>query len=222
MAHDYENTTTSQDESNPHAEEWQAFATGEHSERLEKQAGEAAVREIMLGLHDAWRAPYSREDGSYEPQRRETVDRRWIETHSINTVDVANTDVEFLPEDWRQKLRFEAEVFYAQMRLSGFDWKARDAEGRYTDAARMIAAAIHGVLSSPEGGEPEKAGGLVPFDRLSPEGQDKYLRQLECVYRQAHEDQEAAYEIRTDELHAHYNKYGRLLKRTFRETGERY
>lgn len=224
MAHNYENTTTKKDAPNPHAEGWQALAQDERGIGTEKQAREMAIQEVGSRLHDVWRAPRLREDGTYEPREKTTTDEAWIAEHGTNTVDIANTDFQDLPQDWKQENEDAARVLDMLVRREfGFGWELKDDEGNYTEAAHRMAARVHGMWLDRENNAWAKGGELdVPFHELTPGEQAKDLAQVELIYTLAYADEEVAYEINTDQLHAHYNKYGRLLWRTFRETGERY
>lgn len=64
------------------------------------------VKEIlsyMLGsdLHEAWRAPRLKPDGTYEPRMKKSKDEKWNKIHGTDDVDIANTSFEDLPENWQ-------------------------------------------------------------------------------------------------------------------------
>lgn len=68
---------------------------------------------IELGglLHDEWRAPRQKEDGSFEPRVKGTKDENWSIAHGgAKEVDIANTSFAELPEDWQRENRAAAEV----------------------------------------------------------------------------------------------------------------
>jgi len=59
--------------------------------------------EVGSRLHDNWRAPRKKEDGTYEPRMKPTSDAKWIEAHGADQVDIANTSFENLPADWQEE-----------------------------------------------------------------------------------------------------------------------
>lgn len=59
--------------------------------------------EVGSRLHDNWRAPRKKEDGTYEPRMKPTSDAKWIEEHGTDQVDIANTSFENLPMDWQEE-----------------------------------------------------------------------------------------------------------------------
>lgn len=62
-------------------------------------------------LHDEWRAPRKKEDGTFEPRIKKTKDQAWSQTHGgAVEVDIANTAYAELPEDWKGENKISAEV----------------------------------------------------------------------------------------------------------------
>jgi len=71
---------------------------------------EQMIAKLGSLLHDEWRAPRKKEDGTYEPRIKETKDKKWITSHGTNKVDIANTSFAELPSDWQEENRVAAEV----------------------------------------------------------------------------------------------------------------
>jgi hypothetical protein len=61
-------------------------------------------------LHEEWRAPRKKEDGSFEPRVKKTKDEAWKAAHGAEEVDIANTSFAELPADWQGENRAAAEV----------------------------------------------------------------------------------------------------------------
>lgn len=68
------------------------------------------VTELGSLLHDEWRAPRKKEDGSFEPRIKKTKDEAWKTAHGAEEVDIANTSFAELPTDWQGENRAAAEV----------------------------------------------------------------------------------------------------------------
>ncbi len=66
-------------------------------------------------LHDEWRAPRIKEDGSFEERIKTTSDESWIQENGLNEVDIANTSYEDLPEDWKGENKISAEITLRQI-----------------------------------------------------------------------------------------------------------
>lgn len=67
--------------------------------------------EVLAGkLHDIWRAPRKKADGTYEPRIKSTTDQKWIKANNKKELDIANTNYEDLPEDWKKENRASALV----------------------------------------------------------------------------------------------------------------
>jgi hypothetical protein len=55
-------------------------------------------------LHDVWRKPRKKADGTYNIKIKITKDPEWIKLHNnINEIDIANTNYEDLPSDWKKE-----------------------------------------------------------------------------------------------------------------------
>lgn len=77
---------------------------------IEKVKNEMA-HELGNLLHDQWRAPRKKDDGTFEPRIKKTNDKSWIEDHGgEGEVDIANTSFGELPEDWQKESRESAKV----------------------------------------------------------------------------------------------------------------
>ncbi|MCI0479245.1 hypothetical protein L0Y59_01750 [Candidatus Uhrbacteria bacterium] len=68
------------------------------------------VIELGGSLHDAWRAPRKKEDGTYEPRVKPTKDEAWKTAHGTDQVDIANTPFAELPSDWQGENKLAAEA----------------------------------------------------------------------------------------------------------------
>lgn len=68
------------------------------------------VAKLGSVLHDEWRKPRLKEDGTYEPRMKDTKDEGWIKSHGTDKVDIANTNFEDLPSDWKYENRASAYV----------------------------------------------------------------------------------------------------------------
>lgn len=222
MAQNYE--TTTDNTPNPHAEAWQVLTESERVANVEERAREMAIQEVGSQLHDVWRAPRLQEDGTYDPREKTTTDEMWIEEHGTNVVDIANTDFQDLPQDWKQENEDAARVLDMLVRDDfGFDWELKDDEGAYTETAQLMATRVHEMWLDRENNAWARGGELdVPFHELTPEEQAKDLAQVELIYTLARTDGEVAYEIHNNDLDASYNKYGRMLTQSFRDGGARF
>lgn len=68
------------------------------------------VKELASQLHDEWREPRKKEDGTYEPRIKKTKDDKWIKEQGTDEVDIANTSYENLPDDWKAENKASADV----------------------------------------------------------------------------------------------------------------
>lgn len=209
MAQNYETTTTTQDVPNPHAEAWQVLTESERVANVEERAREMAIQEVGSQLHDVWRAPRLQEDGTYDPREKTTTDEMWIEEHSTNIVDIANTDFQDLPQDWKQENEDAARVLIKLIRQHGSHWNVKNEQGEYTKEARAMASEVHDEWLGRENNVWAKGGELdVPFDKLPIDEQLKDLAQVELVMKLALEDCAEAYSAAGDGGEVLYNKFG--------------
>jgi hypothetical protein len=122
-------------------------------------ANSALILTIASELHEQWRAPRQRPDGSYEPRPKATQDAQWIAAHGSPEVDLANTPFLELPADWKRENEIAAEL-----------------AARVVDATiDYLAALIHEQWVSRHFEEAwaREAGLLRPFAELPSEEQDK-------------------------------------------------
>ena len=130
-------------------------------------------------LHEAWRAPRKREDGTFESRIKKSKDEAWNASHGTNEVDIANCSFEELPSNWQyenlEAARVAIELVYD---------KTISNEQFTPDEIEKMASVIHDewlkrndyVFGSVEqGGRPDLA---VPYEQLSPEEKDKDKAQL--------------------------------------------
>ncbi|MFI9533549.1 hypothetical protein ACIG56_09905 [Nocardia fusca] len=72
---------------------------------------EELTEELASRLHNEWRAPRLRDDGSYEERPKQVRDDQvWIAEHGTDQVDIANTDYRDLPLDYRRENQESAKV----------------------------------------------------------------------------------------------------------------
>ncbi len=78
----------------------------------ERNKTEERVTQLGSQLHDEWRATrYREESKDYEPQLKKTEDQLWQMAHEGKTeIDIANTNYQDLPEDWKGENKASAEV----------------------------------------------------------------------------------------------------------------
>jgi len=117
------------------------------------------VLAIASQIHEEWRAPRKRADGTYEPRPKETNDVEWIANHGVHEVDIANTEFIDLPADWQRENTIAA-----------------DLASRVVDATiDYLAALIHEQWVSRHFEEEwaREAGLLVAFHELPHEEQEK-------------------------------------------------
>mgnify|MGYP003302334307 CR=1 FL=1 len=128
-------------------------------------------------LHEAWRAPRKKEDGTYEPRIKKSKDEIWNAIHSTDQVDIANCSFEQLPSNWQyenlEAARVAIELVYDKT-ISGEPFMPTEIE--------QMASVIHDEwlkrndwVFNPEYGDPKLA---VPYAQLSQEEKDKDKAQL--------------------------------------------
>lgn len=128
-------------------------------------------------LHEAWRAPRKKENGTYEPRIKKSTDESWNATHGTNEVDIANCTFEQLPSNWQyenlEAARVAIELVYDKT-ISGELFTPEEIE--------EMASTIHEEwlkrndwVFHPEYGDSKLA---VPYTKLSKEEQDKDKAQL--------------------------------------------
>ena len=130
-------------------------------------------------LHEAWRAPRKRNDGTFEPKIKKAKDEAWILAHGTDEVDIANCSFEELPSNWQYE-NLEA----ARVAVNCVYDKVVKGEEITEEEAEQMASVIHDewlkrndYIRGPveQGGNPALA---VPYEQLSREEQLKDLAQL--------------------------------------------
>ena len=128
-------------------------------------------------LHEAWRAPRKKENGTFEPRIKKSKDEAWNASHGTDEVDIANCSFEQLPSNWQyenlEAARVAIELVYDKT-IAGEQITPEEVE--------QMASIIHDewlkrndwVFDS-EYGDPKLA---VPYVQLSKEEQDKDKAQL--------------------------------------------
>lgn len=128
-------------------------------------------------LHEAWREPRKKEDGTYEPRIKKSKDEAWNASHGTDEVDIANCSFEQLPSNWQyenlEAARVAIELVYDKT-VSGTPFTVEEIE--------EMASVIHDEwlkrndwVFNAEYGDPKLA---VPYAQLSTEEQDKDKAQL--------------------------------------------
>ena len=128
-------------------------------------------------LHEAWRAPRKKEDGTFEPRIKKSKDEVWNASHGTDEVDIANCSFEELPSNWQyenlEAARVAIELVYDKTMAS---------EPITSEELEQMGATIHeewlkrnSWVYDPNYGDPKLA---VPYDQLSKEEQDKDKAQV--------------------------------------------
>lgn len=131
------------------------------------------VTELGSLLHDEWRAPRKKEDGTFEPRVKKTKDETWKAAHDgAEEVDIANTSFAELPADWQGENKVAAEVAMDQV------FHAVES-GRFLDDSFVeeASAVVHDKWLERNGAwAPEEQ--KKPFGELSEEEKEKDRAQL--------------------------------------------
>lgn len=59
------------------------------------------IQKVASAFHEEWRKNRLQKDGSYLPMIEKSEDEAWTKEHWTDTVDIANTDFENLPDNWK-------------------------------------------------------------------------------------------------------------------------
>lgn len=128
-------------------------------------------------LHEAWRAPRKKEDGSFEPRMKKSKDEAWNTAHGTDDVDIANCSFEELPSNWQ----FE-NLAAAKVAINLVFGKVMAGEILSPEEEETYASIIHeewlrrnNWVFDPEYGDPKLA---VPYIDLPQEEKDKDKAQL--------------------------------------------
>lgn len=143
----------------------------------EKTIKNALSYDLGSDLHEAWRAPRKKEDGTYEPRIKKSKDAAWNESHGTDEVDIANCSFEELPSNWQyenlEAARVAIELVYEKI-ISGQQITNEETE--------IMAATIHDEwlrrnswVFDENYGDPKLA---VHYSQLTKEEQDKDKAQL--------------------------------------------
>ena len=138
---------------------------------------EALSYSLGSDLHEVWRAPRKREDGTYEPRMKKSKDEAWNASHGTDDVDIANHSFAELPSNWQYENLEAAKVVIGLV----FD-KVMAGTEITNEELREMAFVVHDEwlkrnswVYDPNYGNPSLA---VSFDKLSKEEQDKDIAQL--------------------------------------------
>ena len=138
---------------------------------------EALSYSLGADLHEAWRAPRKREDGTFEPRIKKSTDEAWNASHGTDEVDIANCSFEELPSNWQYENLEAARVAIEQVYDTTMSGKPITPE-----ELEQMGATIHeewlqrnSWVFDPNYGDPKLA---VPYEQLSSEEQDKDKAQV--------------------------------------------
>jgi rubredoxin len=138
---------------------------------------EALAYSLASDLHEAWREPRKKADGTFEPRIKKSKDEAWNEAHGTNKVDIANTSFAELPSNWQyenlEAARVAIELVYE---------KAMAEELFTAEDIEKMASIIHKEwlkrndwVFDEQYGDPKLT---VSYEQLSKEEQDKDKAQL--------------------------------------------
>ena len=125
-------------------------------------------------IHEAWREPRKKEDGTFEPRIKKTTDEKWIASHGTDEVDIANCPFEQLPSDWQRENLEAAKVAIGLV----YD-KTMASEPITPEELEQMGSIIHekwlernDYVYGPieQGGRPDLA---VPYEKLDPTEKEK-------------------------------------------------
>lgn len=143
----------------------------------DKIVKEALSYSLGSDLHEAWRAPRKREDGTFEPRMKKSKDEAWNASHGTDDVDIANCSFRELPSNWQYENLEAARVVIELV----FD-KTKSGEPITPEELEEMASVIHeewlkrnSWVFDPNYGDPKLA---VPYAQLSKEEQDKDKAQV--------------------------------------------
>ena len=138
---------------------------------------EALSYSLGSDLHEAWRAPRKREDGTFEPRMKKSKDEAWNAIHGTDEVDIANCSFDELPSNWQYENLEAAKVAIELV----FD-KVMAGEEITDEELEQMASTIHEEwlkrndwVFDANYGDPKLA---VPYELLSKEEQDKDKAQV--------------------------------------------
>lgn len=128
-------------------------------------------------LHEAWRAPRKKDDGTFESRIKKSKDEKWNESHGTDEVDIANCTFSELPSNWQyenlEAARVAIELTYDKIMAN---------EIITPEELEKMGAIIHEEwlkrnewVYDPNYGDPKLA---VPYLELSKEEQDKDKAQI--------------------------------------------
>lgn len=137
----------------------------------------ALAYDLGSDLHEAWRAPRKKADGTYEPRIKKSKDSSWNESHGTDQVDIANCSFKELPSNWQyenlEAARVAIELVYG---------KTMSEQQITEEEFEMMASTIHDEwlkrnswVFDENYGDPKLA---VPYSKLTKEEQEKDKAQL--------------------------------------------
>lgn len=128
-------------------------------------------------MHEVWRAPRLKEDGTYEPRMKKSKDEEWNKSHGTDDVDIANCSFNELPSNWQYENLEAAKVVINLV----YD-KVIDGINFSNSSFEEMGEIIHNEwlkrnnwVYDPQYGDPKLAKG---YQELSREEQEKDIAQL--------------------------------------------
>ena len=137
-------------------------------ETMKKFIEQHVVGIVGSELHEEWRAPRKKEDGTFEPRMKKTKDQVWSQAHGgVEDVDIANTPYDQLPEDWKGENKISAEIAVKEIFKASAE--GRDLDKKFVEEASSV---LHDKWLERNGGwasEEQKK----PYAELSEEEKEK-------------------------------------------------
>jgi len=157
-------------------------------EETPEQKKERLIKQLASLLHDEWRAPRKKDDGTFEPRikvfAKTEKGEKWFdenkvpsEAQELKKQDIANTPFESLDPDWQYENGAAAEVAINEI------FKAVENNQSFNDAFIEEASAVvhdkwlerNNWVYNPDYGNPDLA---KPYKELSEEEKEKDRAQI--------------------------------------------
>ena len=161
----------------------------------------ALTYSLASELHEKWRETRKRNDGSYEPRVKTTIDEKWKMKHG-NEVDIANCTFQELPKDWQYEnieaanvaieLVFEKTMLYEPMSFMELEEMASIVHDEWLKRNKWVYDKIYGNKEL-----------ALPYSKLSIDEQDKDKNQIIDAQRKVYQYLNGLIDI--DEICENYN-----------------
>ena len=157
---------------------------------------EALSYSLGSDLHEAWRAPRKKDDGTYEPRMKKSKDEVWNAKNGTDQVDIANCSFSELPSNWQYENLEAARVVISLV----FD-KTMNGTAISEDELEQMAAIIHNEwlrrndwVYDPNYGDPKLA---VPYHDLSEEEKQKDRDQVAPAQRKVQDYKDGLIDVQS-------------------------